>query len=335
MTPDAAELVLDQLLERDGGETPADELARKLGLTAPEVYEAIESLRRTGYDIGWLEHGSARGFILRGEPRRIFAAELLRVALRRLAAGREIGHRLIHHREVESTNDVARALAEDGAPHGTAVLAERQTAGRGRRGRTWVSPPGENVYLSLVLRPELPAERAFELTLLAAVALAEALEFCGVAPGIKWPNDVELGGRKVAGILAELSTSPDGLLRHVVLGLGVNVNAPLSGLPEEIRARATSLSSALGRPVSCARVVTAFFDRFEEWLVLHRSLGFGAVLDTWRARSTTLGTEVRALVEGQVISGVAEDVDDTGALLVRDDAGRLHRIVAGEISSLR
>ncbi len=329
MSASAAELVLEHLLEAQGA-TPADDVAHKLGLSAADVYAAISALRAGGYEIGYHDHGPERGFLLLRNP-----TVPLDEQIARMLSARVVGRQLVFKDEVDSTNALARQLAEEGAPHGTCVLALEQTAGRGRRGRTWTSLPGQQLYTSVVLRPSLPAARAFELTILAAVALAEALEGFGIVPEIKWPNDVELDGRKVAGILAELAADEEGHTRFVVLGIGVNVDGRAEDFPEELKGRATSLRAAAGHVFSCAPLAAALYDKLDEWLVLHESLGFAPVLDSWRGRSSTLGAEVRALVEGQVVAGVAEDVDDSGELLVSDAAGRLHRIVAGDLTTLR
>lgn len=329
MTADAAELVLEHLLEHGGG-TPAEDVAHKLGLAPAEVLAAVASLRAGGYDIGYLEREGERGFVILASPPAVPEEEI-----GRLLHTRDIGRHLVVREEVDSTSAVARQLAEEGAPHGTVVIARHQLAGRGRRGRSWVALPGQQLYATVVLRPDLPADHAFELTMLAAVALAEALEEFGLLPAIKWPNDIELDDRKLAGILSELAAADDGHPRFVLLGVGVNVDGRAEDFPEELRSRATSIRAATGRIVSVAALAASFFDRLEEWLVLHHAMGFAAVLDSWRGYTTTLGADVRALVDGQVIAGVAEDVDEAGALLVRDAAGKLHRIVAGEVTTLR
>jgi BirA family biotin operon repressor/biotin-[acetyl-CoA-carboxylase] ligase len=199
-----------------------------------------------------------------------------------------------------------------------------------------VSPPGEHIFASVVLRPQRPADRAFELVFALSLAAAEALEWAGVAPRIKWPNDLEVDDKKIAGILAELADDGKGGLRYAVLGIGLNVNAPADAFPEDLRARATSVQAETGHPASCAHLAATLFERLEEWIVLGRSMGFTAVMDSWRARSSTPGAEVNVLLgDGQAVSGVAEDVDDGGALLVRDDAGKVHRILAGDVTTLR
>jgi BirA family biotin operon repressor/biotin-[acetyl-CoA-carboxylase] ligase len=247
---------------------------------------------------------------------------------------REIGRRVEVRDEVGSTNELARTLAEGGAPHGTLVLARRQVAGRGRRGRTWSGLPGEQLFASFVLRPSLPPERAFELTLLAAVALSRALERLGARPRIKWPNDLELDGRKCAGILAELSTAPDEGLRHVVLGIGVNVEGTPEDFPMDLRERATTLRAAMGRAPALVNLVVNLCEELEATLDRHEREGFASVLEGWRARTSTLGSDVRVVTEGRELAGRAEDVDADGALLVRTGDG-LVRVVAGEVVHLR
>ncbi len=255
--------------------------------------------------------------------------------LQRALRTRAIGRRLIYREEVDSTNTLALKLASEGAGHGTTVLAARQTAGRGRRGRSWLSLPGEQLFLTVILRTTLPATRVFELTMVAAVAMAEALEACGVVPGIKWPNDLEIDGRKIAGILSEGLFDAEGRLECAVVGVGANVDASLEDIPEELRGRATSLRAETGQGGLLVTLASALLERLEEWLLRHESLGFAPVLETWRSRSSSLRAEVRALVDGQAVTGTAEDVDSTGALLVKDAAGRVHRIIAGEVTTLR
>jgi BirA family biotin operon repressor/biotin-[acetyl-CoA-carboxylase] ligase len=248
---------------------------------------------------------------------------------------RLIARPLVFRETIDSTNTLARELADAGAGHGTTVLAARQSAGRGRRGRTWSALPGDQLFTSVVLRPRLPIERVFELTLVAAVSVADALVACGADPRIKWPNDVELDGRKVAGILADLATGPDGGMQHLVLGIGVNVSGRPADLPEELRERATTIEAALGIPPPAARVAAEVYAALERWLDRHAADGLAPVLAAWRARSSTLGATVRATLDGRDLTGRAEEIDDTGALLIRSNAGDVVRIRSGEVITLR
>lgn len=315
------ELVLAFLAEAGDGLVSGEAISDKLGLSRAAVWKHVQALRARGYRIDAVP---ARGYRLREIPDRLTPLEL-----RPLLATRELGQVLHCFEEVASTSDVAKALAEDGAAHGEVVIAERQTAGRGRRGRTWVSPPGKNLYLSVVLRPELPARRAPEVTLVASVALCEVVREAGVAAEIRWPNDLLARGRKLAGILTELAADPDHV-QWVVLGIGVNLNAGPEDFPRELRDHATSLAAERGQPAPRALFTASLLARLEEWLERHRAEGFPPVREAWRARSGTLGRPVRVSAEGRDVEGVAEDIDETGALLLR--VGKvLTRVVAGDL----
>jgi BirA family transcriptional regulator, biotin operon repressor / biotin---[acetyl-CoA-carboxylase] ligase len=245
-----------------------------------------------------------------------------------------IGEPLVIREEVDSTNTLARTLADEGATHGTAVCAKRQTAGRGRRGRTWLTLPGDHVYLSIILRPQWPVERVPALTLIAAVAVAEALEQLGVPSRIKWPNDVQSRGRKIAGILSELSSDSVGAVQYVVLGVGVNVDTPPDEFPPELRDIATSVVAEATRNTDSQALIASICERLQIWLERCESSLF-PVLEAWRARSSTLGQRVRASIEGRELEGTAEAIDETGALLIRSSAGALHRVISGEVITLR
>ena len=246
-----------------------------------------------------------------------------------------LGAPILFYDTVGSTNDVASSLASSGVHEGAVVIAETQTAGRGRRGRTWFSPPGAGLYVSVVLAPGRSSgspERATALlTLAAGVVLAEAVEcVTGLAPDIKWPNDLLVNRRKLAGILAEgVASPPGGRLQAVVLGYGINVGA--AAYPPELAARVTSLDTELGRPIDraalCAESLAALAARYHDLLAGR----FDAILDAWRARSFgSLGARVEWDTPQGVRTGITEGIDDMGALLVRGGEG-LQRIVAGEV----
>jgi BirA family biotin operon repressor/biotin-[acetyl-CoA-carboxylase] ligase len=225
---------------------------------------------------------------------------------------------------------LVRGRATAGAAEGLLVVADSQTAGRGRLGRSWHSPPGQNLYLSLLLRPALPARHATPLTLLAGAALAHALAQAGATPRLRWPNDLLIpaaeGLRKVAGILTEMAS--DGKrVRHIVLGVGLNVNG--LEFPSDLSERATSLRLALGHTCDRARLLADFLAAFE---LLYDDLlarGPASGLQEWR-RHADLGRVCRIDCDGAKVEGIATDIDESGALLVRDAAGQVHRIVSGE-----
>ncbi len=244
-------------------------------------------------------------------------------------------HPLTVVEEAESTNTFAREHAARGAPHGTVIVARRQTAGRGRRGRTWTMLPGPQLAMTLILRPSWPMDEVPRVTLAAAVALAEALERFGLSPRIKWPNDVELDGKKVAGILSELVTGDQGELQAVLVGIGVNLTGGIDEIPVEIRQRATTVALASGLVLTPDELLPVLLQTFDDALKYLDSKQFPILLEEWRKRSSTLGQPVRVTLDQQVIEGLATEVDDDGALLVTLPDGRSERVVAGEVQSLR
>lgn len=218
-------------------------------------------------------------------------------------------------------------MADDGASEGTAVIADEQTSGRGRLGRRWTSPPGSGLYLSAVLRPPIPVESAWQLSFVASVAVAEALRgSTGAAAQTKWPNDVLVNGRKVAGILIETCVASGGA---VIVGIGVNVNA--AEFPAKIAGTATSIALEMGEPASRPEieraVLDAFASRYETW----KAEGFPPILDAWRALDCTVGRDVEVRAPDMVVRGAAVEVNDSGGLVVRSGDGALIEVTAGDV----
>jgi BirA family biotin operon repressor/biotin-[acetyl-CoA-carboxylase] ligase len=224
---------------------------------------------------------------------------------------------------VDSTQSMLARLARAGAPDGTVVTARHQTSGRGRRGRAWWDAPGESLLLSVLLRPAVPAGHISQLSLVAALAVTDALAGAGVMGRIRWPNDVLVGGSKISGILPDAVCGTDGRVEHAIVGIGINLGQRC--FPPELAGQATSLRLLTGRAHDPARVEAAVLialgARYDAWL----SGGFGALRDAWRSRSSTIGTRV-GLPDGA--DGVAVDVDEDGALLVDVGGGTLTRVVA-------
>ncbi|GBC77938.1 Bifunctional ligase/repressor BirA [bacterium HR08] len=243
---------------------------------------------------------------------------------------REIVYR---YDSVTSTNDVARELAEAGAEEGTTVVAAEQTAGRGRYARRWHSPKGEGLYHSIILRPPVPPSRAPVLSLIAAVALAETLrEEYGVAADIKWPNDVMIGGRKVAGILMELEADED-RVRYIILGVGVNINQV--SFPEEIADVATSVRRETGMIYDPEGFRRRFFARLQQWYEVWRTTGEARVLERYMALSSYVrGQWVNVLCGGRRVQGRTCGLTPAGALLVETEAGGVEAILTGEVTKL-
>lgn len=319
------EMILSFLAEGGADYISGATLSDKLGLSRTAVWKHVETLRRLGYGI---EAQPARGYRLMKVPDRLTPLEVAP-----LLSTRDLGRTLHHFESLASTNVQAFELAQEGALHGEVVIAESQTAGKGRRGRAWISPAGKNLSMSVILRPEIPPTRAPELTLVAAVALAETLTEAGAVAQIKWPNDVQLDGRKVAGILTELSADTE-RVHFIVLGIGVNLNTDASDFPDDVRDLATSVKLARAQTVPRALFTAALLTRLEAWLDRWQEEGFGPVRAAWKAASSTLGKDVLVRSDAKELRGIAEDIDESGALMLRVD-GRLERVLAGDVEQVR
>lgn len=251
--------------------------------------------------------------------------------LARLLQTKWAGRRLILLDEVDSTNDEAKRLAAQGAPHGTLVVAEEQSAGKGRRGRSWASKKGGGIFLSLLLRPEFSPECASMLTLVAALAVEEGIRrTTGLSCGIKWPNDMVTDGRKLVGILTEMSTDADAI-RYVVVGIGINANT--AEFPAEIRDTAASLRLALGAPVNRAALIAAVLNAWEDFYAeFLKKLDLSLLKESYNKLLVNFGREVRVLTPGDEYNGISRGITDKGELLVELDDGELREVMSGEVS---
>ena len=237
---------------------------------------------------------------------------------------------LIYYESIGSTNTRAKELAIQGAPQGTVVLADHQTGGRGRRGRSFHSPAGSGIYMSLILRPHCPAAQLMHLTCAAAVALCDAVEIsCGFRPGIKWTNDLVYGRRKLAGILTELGFDAQGNVDWAIVGLGINCTQEEAQFPEELRSMAGSLASVSGKPIDRAKVAAAMMDALYRMDLSEKE----KILAQYRSDCVTLGKEVSVVrADGNARHGTALDIDGEGALVVQYADGRLETVSSGEVS---
>jgi BirA family biotin operon repressor/biotin-[acetyl-CoA-carboxylase] ligase len=319
--------ILAALDRDDGVHVSGHALADALGVSRNAVWKQIETLRRSGYDI---EGSHARGYRLLARPDRI-SEQSLRVRLRTRWLARD----LVCHESTGSTNDDAAVLARAGAADGTVVIADAQTAGRGRLGREWVSRPAINLYVSIVLRPRIAPAEAPQLSLVAGVAVARALELHGVEPKIKWPNDVLLGGRKVCGVLTEIEAEAD-MVGYVVVGIGVNLNSRLDDFPEELHDKAVSLSMTTGRPVDRTAFAADLLACFESAYDAFREGGFDALRGDWTSRAALIGRRVEVAGTSGTQAGVCVGIDTDGALLLKSDGADQTtpalRIIAGDVT---
>jgi BirA family biotin operon repressor/biotin-[acetyl-CoA-carboxylase] ligase len=243
-------------------------------------------------------------------------------------APRRLGHLVHALGAVDSTQAVAARLAAAGAPEGTLVTATHQTAGRGRRGRAWLDREGESLLMSLVLRPPVPPAQAPQLSLVGAVAVVDALGACaGLRAAIRWPNDVLVGERKICGMLPEAATSAPGVLGHLVLGIGLNVNQ--AEFPEPLRKLATSVRMETGRVTVIGEVLEAVLSALDRWYARYLEAGMHGIREAWLERSRSLGRRVSVRDGGE---GVAVDLGYDGALVLRSDGGETLRILAGDVT---
>lgn len=235
--------------------------------------------------------------------------------------------RLVRFDAVKSTNDTALEMARRGEPEGTVVIAGHQTKGRGRRGRSWWGAPGESLFMSVILRPDLPAEEFCRLSFVASLAVAEHLSCEHTLDArVKWPNDVLIDGRKIAGILVETTHAAG--QRAAVVGIGVNVNQ--RSFPPELADLATSVMLETGSEVDVERIAQALAETIFAYYEQYIANGFEEILNRWRKYMWGIGRQAEVRMEGRVLRGAISGVDSTGALVIRDDSGREHTIVSAD-----
>lgn len=242
-----------------------------------------------------------------------------------------IGKKIHYLKEVDSTNSYAWKLAGNGSEEGEVVVAESQNRGRGRNKHVWQSPPECNIYTSIILRPSIKPSLAPQLTLMAGVAVAELLtQYCPDTVSLKWPNDVLIGGKKICGILTEMSVK-HGAVDFVVVGIGININIKKTDLDEDYRHKATSLIEETARQVSRSSFASALFRTFETWYTSYISEGFIVIKDRWTAFSGIIGREIAVSDGDKVRRGTVLGINDCGELVVIDTNKKTHQIVSGDV----
>lgn len=311
------------LLRENEGYLSGQSLCERFGVTRAAVWKAIGQLKKEGYEIEAVRN---RGYRLASLPDVLNRDELASRLHTKWA-----GKNLEYHDSLGSTNVRARLLAEEGAPEGTLVVADAQTAGRGRRGRSWTSPAGKNLYFTLLLRPDFIPDKAPMLTLVMALAVQKAIEeISGCKTGIKWPNDIVLNGKKITGILTEMSVQSD-YIDNVVIGVGINVKA--QDFSPELADKAASLEAELKRDISRALLLEKIMGHFErDYALFLERLDLSLLMEDYNASLVNLGREVQVLDPAGAYNGMAEGINEKGELLVRLPDGRIKEIYAGEVS---
>lgn len=316
------EEILQLLRENPSAFLSGEEIAERLKVTRTSVWKRVRHLRALGYEI---EASTRSGYRLIRSPDLLTPSEL-----RPVLGTKRLGGMIHYFETIDSTNSKAYELALRGAKEGELVIAESQEKGKGRLGRNWFSPPFVNLYLSVILRPDIPPQQSSFITLMAAVATADAIQkFTGLVPLIKWPNDILLGGRKVAGLLNEIHSEMD-RIHFIILGLGVNLNVDGKLFPKEVRGLATSLKKETGRTVSRKAFLQLLLKELEEWYILFMEKGAAPILKAWRDRARIKGRRIKVHSFKETLIGVAMDIDSDGGLILETTEGR-KKVVAGDI----
>src|SRR6266446_1388153 len=323
MTIDAQ--ILKTLRAANGDAVPGAELSHQAGVSRAAIWARIEELRSLGYDIEASPH---LGYRLLTAPDVLHADDLMS----RLGKTKVIGRDIRVFQETTSTNDVIEKFARDGLKEGIVVFAESQTKGRGRLGRKWSSPAKKGLWFSILLRPDLRPQEITQLTVASATALRRAIEGqTHLQPEIKWPNDLLLRGKKTAGILTELYAELD-RVKHIILGIGVDVNLGIGDFPAELRTLATSLKLESGKAVSRPELAVRVLRELDYDYDRMCSGQFPAIADEWEQHCTTIGHDVIIRTGDRQVRGRAESLGDDGALLLRTEHGHLERISGGDLT---
>jgi BirA family transcriptional regulator, biotin operon repressor / biotin---[acetyl-CoA-carboxylase] ligase len=298
-------------------------LAELIGCSRTAVWKHIEELRKDGFE---LEAVRNRGYRILKTPEKITADEI-RLGLTTSFIGRSI-----HYEEsVESTQRIAHRFASEDVPEGTVIIAEEQLSGRGRMDRKWHSPKYTGIWMSLIIRPNIPLSKAPQLTLLTAVSIVQAIEeTTDLLPEIKWPNDILINGKKVTGILTELQAEAD-RIHSIIIGIGLNVNQTREDFPLELRETASSLYIELGQTVSRAEVIRCIFKNFEKLYTLYLDQGFLPIKLLWEGYASSIGKYIRARTITTTIEGKALGITDDGVLKLEDQTGYIHHIYSADI----
>lgn len=312
-----------RLIEANGEAVSGQQLAEEFGISRTAIWKHIKELEEKGYAI---ESVKKKGYRIVSIP-----DTLEPLAIQTGLKTKHIGQNIEYVESCSSTQIIAHKLAQEGAPGGTVVLTETQTAGRGRMARKWDSAAGKGVWMSVILRPDVVPQKAPQFTLVTAVAVVRAIEeVTKLQPKIKWPNDILLNGKKCTGILTELQSDADGI-QALIIGIGLNINQEKTDFDPEIQAIATSLKMESGDTVSRQKLVQSLLYYLEIYTQMYIEEGFGLLKVMWESYSTTIGHPIRARMTNQTLEGIAEGITEDGVLQLRTADGKLHGIYSADI----
>jgi BirA family biotin operon repressor/biotin-[acetyl-CoA-carboxylase] ligase len=322
------EKILNILRHSKDSYVSGEELCKGADISRAAIWKHMEGLRQAGYEIEALPH---LGYKLVSVPDALIPCEI-KWKLNTKVFAKEV----ISYKKVDSTNDIAYQLAEKGVKEGTVILAEEQSKGKGRQGRSWTSPSRGGIYMSCILRPKIAPNEIPRITLLAAVATTQAIRAAtSLEATIKWPNDIMLEGKKVCGILTEMKAEQD-RAAFIVLGIGINVNTPVKQLPKG----STSLKDELVKrgvkgKVSRIELTKILLEKLEELYNHSQRKGFAAVIEAWKGLSAMIGSRVKVTLPNRTFEGLAHDIDPDGSLMVRLDSGVLEKLSSGDVVMIR
>lgn len=315
--------LLKKLFEAKGEPVSGQDLADQFGMSRTAIWKHIKDLEKDGYEIGTVRK---KGYYLIETPDLVNEANIQKYLL-----AKKYGCRIRYVDSCPSTQPIALEEEQNGAPDGMIVVAEEQTAGKGRMMRPWSSASGKGIWMSVICRPHLMPQQAPQMTLVAAVAVTRAIEeITGLEPTIKWPNDLLIAGKKITGILTELQADPD-RVKAVILGIGINVNHEESDFPEELQSLATSLKIASGQKVNRAQLIAKIADYLELYVSMYEKSGFEPIKLVWEGYTNTIGKRIRAVMLNETIEGTALGISDEGILELRLDDGTIRGIYSADI----
>ncbi|ALC85831.1 biotin--acetyl-CoA-carboxylase ligase [Bacillus sp. FJAT-22090] len=318
------EKILAQLIAAKGNPISGQKLADELSISRTMIWKHLKALEEEGYVV---EAVKKKGYILQTIPD-IVSKERITPLLET----KQLGHNILYFPVCDSTQNIAAESARDGVSHGTVVITEEQTSGRGRLERAWDSTANKGIWMSVIIRPEISPHQAPQFTLVSAVAITKAIEsLTGYAPEIKWPNDLLLNGKKVTGILTELQADMD-RVQSIIIGIGVNVNQDTESFNESIQSIATSLKMETGLEIDRAELVAKILFYLEKYSSIYVENGFEPIKLLWESYSCTIGKRIRASLLRETLEGVAIGITADGVLELRLDSGEIRGIYSADIN---
>lgn len=315
--------LLSHLKREKGNWVSGEVLSRKMAVSRSAIWKHVRKLREEGYLI---QSSPRKGYLFEKTSEMLLPNEIRDGLDSEIFGKRDI----VYYSETDSTNTKAKDLAIKGAHEGTLIISEKQTKGRGRKSRDWFSPSRGGIYASLILRPKISPNEAPKITLLTAVATAEALLFLtGLDVSIKWPNDILVKGKKIAGILTEISTEMDAI-DYIVVGLGLNVNT--GNFPGDIKKKATSVFIETGKPFPRLTLIKEYLKLYEKYYGIFKRIGFEPILTRWKEFAEIIGRRVIVEMIDKKCAGVVQDIDNDGFLILKNNNGEPYRIISGDVT---